>query len=274
MDRRSFLHALVAAAPLIARAQELRLPAPAPVPGGVAVVKLGPGQLPPLAWLQGERVLVAGDPTEWTAVAGIPLSARPGGVLSLNVERTVDSVETIPLTIAPKRYATQRLTVRPGQVDLSPEDLARYERERAHLQQVRKTFSEWRPDSLLLVPPCEGERSDSFGMRRFFNNQPRSPHNGMDIAAPEGTPVVAAGAGEIIDTGDYFFSGHTVIIDHGQGFLSLYAHLSRIDIAAGERVAAATRIGSVGATGRVTGPHLHFSVFLNNTAVDPALFLA
>lgn len=277
MHRRSFLQRLIAAvtiSPLVARSQTATLPRAEPVPGGIALVTLGPADLPPLAWLDGDRVMVAGDPSGWVAVVGIPLGARPGNVPPLVVERASGASESIALAISPKRYATQRLTVKPGQVDLSPEDLSRYERERAHLQSVRRTFTEWAPDSFLLVQPCEGPRSDSFGKRRFFNDQPRNPHNGLDIAAPLGTPVIAAGAGEVIDVGDYFFSGQTLVINHGRGFLTLYAHLSRIGVTLGERLAAATPVGEVGATGRVTGPHLHFSVFLNATAVDPGLFLA
>lgn len=276
MDRRNFLRRListVAVYPLAASAQQSRLPESTPVPGGISVVTLGAAELPPLAWFNGNRVLVAGDSSEWLAVVGIPLGTRPGSAPPLTVERAGGEPESIPLAIGPKRYATQRLTVKPEQVDLSPEDLARYERERAHLQNVRKTFTEWAPESLQLVQPCDGPRSDSFGKRRYFNDQPRNPHSGMDIAAPTGTPVVASGAGEVIDVGDYLFSGQTVIVNHGQGFLTLYAHLSAIEVETGERVAAAAPLGKVGATGRVTGPHLHFSVFLNTTSVDPALFL-
>jgi len=277
MDRRSFLHLLstvAASTALPGRARANRLPRPASVPGGVAVVNLGPEPSPPLARFESERVMVAGDASGWYAVVGIPLDAKAGAALPLTVERPERAPETIALEIGRKRYATQHLRVKPGQVELTPEDLARHEQERTHLRAVLRTFSESSPDSLLLLQPCEGPRSDSFGKRRFFNRQPRSPHSGLDIAAPEGTPVIAAGAGTVLDVGDYFFSGHSLILDHGQGFLTLYAHLSAVNAGAGDRVPAGIRIGSVGATGRVTGPHLHFSVYLNAAAVDPGLFIA
>ncbi|MEK6210937.1 MAG: peptidoglycan DD-metalloendopeptidase family protein [Pseudomonadota bacterium] len=256
------------------RARADGLPRPASVPGGVAVVNLGPEPSPPLARFNGERVLVAGDASGWYAVVGIPLDAKVGAALRLTVERAEREPETIALAIGRKRYATQHLSVKPEQVELSPADLARHEQERAHMRSVLRTFSESAPDSLLLLQPCEGPRSDSFGKRRFFNRQPRSPHSGLDIAAPDGTPVVAAGTGNVLDVGDYFFSGQTLILDHGRGFLTLYAHLSAIDANIGDRVPAGKRFASVGATGRVTGPHLHFSVYLNAAAVDPELFIS
>lgn len=277
MDRRTFLHLLAAAAApsaLSGRTRADELPRRAPVPGGVAVVNLGPEPSPPLARLNGERVLVAGDASGWFAVVGIPLDAKVGTALPLTVERAEHAPETIALPIGRKRYATQHLSVKPGQVELSPADLARHAQERAHLRGVLRTFSESAPDSLLLLQPCEGLRSDSFGKRRFFNRQPRSPHSGLDIAAPDGTPVVAAGAGNVLDVGDYFFSGQTMILDHGRGLLTLYAHLSAMDANTGDRVRAGKRIAAVGATGRVTGPHLHFSVYLNAAAVDPELFIS
>jgi murein DD-endopeptidase MepM/ murein hydrolase activator NlpD len=275
MNRRRILLALapvLLASTWLARARAASAPRVSPVPGGVARVALGASASPPHARLGKSRLLVAREGDEWFALVGIPLAAKAGSKLQVEVARA-SRTERIDIAVAPKQYAAQHLKVPRGQVDLSPEDLARYERERTHLAAAVATFSDATPATLAMLQPAPGPRSGTFGLRRYFNGQPRSPHTGMDIAAPAGTPVVAANAGRVIDTGDYFFPGRTVILDHGQGLLSLYSHLSAFEAGVGDDVAAGAPIGKVGATGRVTGPHLHFSVYLNAVAVDPALFL-
>ena len=246
-------------------------PRAAAVPGGVARVDLGPAPERPRAWADDAPLLVLGDAIVWTALVGIPLTAGPG---TAHLRVVTDAGERrLPYAIVPKRYAEQHLKVAPRTVDLSPADLARHEREREHQQGVIASFSAPPTGALRMRAPCAGPRSDSFGKRRFFNGQPRNPHSGMDIAAPTGTPVVAPLAGTVVDTGDYFFNGSTVWLDHGGGLLSMLCHLSRIDCQPGDRLAAGQRLGAVGASGRVTGPHLHWTVTLSRASVDPALFL-
>jgi len=243
------------------------------VPGGIAAIDLGAHRDAPRARLGESPVLVMRQSDHWMAFVGIPLSAQPGVALTLNVEERDGTRTSRTIQIGTKRYLTQRLKVAPEFVDLSDEDRARHERERDHLNQVIHTFSPQAPASLQLKAPLSGRRSSSFGLRRVFNGQSRNPHTGMDIAAALGAPVRAAAFGAVIDVGDYLFPGRTLVLDHGSGLLTLYAHLSSIEVEMKATVEAGQSIGRVGASGRVTGPHLHFSVYLNGTAVDPALLL-
>lgn len=247
------------------------------VPGGVARLSLGPAAVRPVAhWqLADARVplLVVGDVIEWTALVGIPLSTSPGPA-HIMVQETGGGSRQVSYTVAPKKYSEQRLKVAPGKVDLSPEDEARYERERDHQAGVMAIYSAPLPStSLRMQVPVPGRRSSSFGLRRVFNGQSRNPHSGMDIAAATGTPIASPLPGRVIDTGDYFFNGNTVWLDHGGGLLSMVCHLSAIDVKTGDVLKTGQRVGAVGATGRVTGPHLHWGVMLNRSMVNPALFI-
>ena len=248
------------------------LPGQRAAPGGVALVALGAAADRPEAWLGDLPLLVIGGPEGWSALVGLALDTRPGP-LQIRWAVAGQPARMAGLVVQPHRYGEQRLTVAPGQVDLSAENLARYQREKAHQQAVIGTFSTEPPASLRMAAPVPGLRSGSFGLRRVFNGQARAPHSGMDIAAPSGTPVAAPLAGRVIDTGDYFFNGQTVWLDHGAGLLSMLCHLSAIGVQLGDLLAAGQPLGAVGATGRATGPHLHWSVSLNRALVDPALFL-
>lgn len=232
---------------------------------------VGPGTEPaPDVRFGAAPVFVFERDGRFVAAVGLPLATEPGELDTL----TVDG-EPLSLAVEAHRYREQRLIV-PNREHVSPgeENLKRIRRERQEIDVALTAFRDVPVDEPTFLPPVDGRRSASFGLRRFFNDQPRSPHKGMDIAAPTGTPVLVPAAGIVTATGDYFFNGQTVIIDHGQGLISLYCHLSAIDVEPGETVDPGERLGRVGATGRVTGPHLHFATYLNGAAVDPALLLA
>ena len=248
------------------------LPRTSAVPGGVVTIPIeGPADVEPVVTFDGARAMVLRDTANWLAVVGIPLGTSPGHEQA--VVKQGNAKTHVAFNIAAKEYAIQKLTVPPSQVNLSKKDLARVEKERVRIRAALSTFSASPPGTLRLLQPTPGPRSSSYGLRRFFNNESRSPHSGMDISAAAGAPVQAAAAGIVTDVGNYFFNGNTVILDHGAGLVTMYCHLSRIRVEAGRSVHAGELIGDVGATGRVTGPHLHFGVTLNGTMVDPALFL-
>jgi len=238
-------------------------------PGGVAIIDVGSTELAmPEVSFNNRSVLVMRDADRWKAVLGIPLDTDPGSV------SVVTNGIKVPVTIKEHGYTEQRITVaNQSYVTPDQEQLDRIGGERKIINGALNNFRDVPVTDISLAAPVDGPRSSSFGKRRFFNDQPRAPHKGMDISANQGVPIEAPLDGVVTATGEYFFNGNTVIIDHGQGYVTMYCHLSEISAAEGQVVATGETIGAVGATGRVTGPHLHFGTYLNGTAVDPAIFL-
>lgn len=250
------------------------LPRHSPVPGGVAVIPLGikTDQPSPKAMYDQTRVMVVADAGQWVAIVGIPLSAKPGEQ-RLELTEPVGKAQFF-FKVTDKQYQVQHITIENKRmVDPNPEDVARISKEKPVIDAA---LAFWRDSGVVetaFVQPAEGGLSSNFGSRRVFNNQPRAPHSGIDIAASIGTPVKAPAAGTVLEVGNYFFNGNTVFIDHGQGLVSMFCHLDRIDAKAGQAVKAGDLVGAVGKTGRATGPHLHWTVSLNNARIDPQLFL-
>ena len=241
-----------------------------PVPGGVAVVDLGDGATRPAARFQGKPVLVVReDGRRWIAVVGVPLGIAPG-----QQHLELDDGRRPGFTVGGRDYREQHITLKnKEQVSPSPANLARIDRELAEQTAAYRRFSPRQPSNLLFDKPVAGPLSSPFGLRRFFNGEERNPHSGLDFAVPAGTPVRAPAAGKVILVGDYFFNGRTVFVDHGQGLISMFCHLSQIGVQVGDELARGAVLGKVGATGRATGPHLHWNVSLNDARVDPSIFI-
>jgi murein DD-endopeptidase MepM/ murein hydrolase activator NlpD len=240
-----------------------------PVPGGVAVLQLGSKASAPQVRFQGKPVLtVKEDGQQWIAIIGLPLTSQPGTAQAL-----VDG-QAVEFQIGSKHYREQRITLKnPEQVNPNPANLKRIEHELAEQTAAYQQFSPRQPSNLLFDKPVAGPLSSPFGLRRFFNGEERNPHSGLDFAAKTGTPIKAPAAGKVILIGDYFFNGKTVFIDHGQGLISMFCHLSAVDVQLGQELPRGGLLGKVGSTGRATGPHLHWNVSLNDARVDPAIFI-
>ena len=243
-----------------------------PVPGGIALLKLKPHQLNSSATFKNKnlaRLTVDGAPH---LLVGIPLNTKPGKH-TVVLKDSDNQKEKISFTVKAKEYTAQYLTIKnKRKVNPYEKDMPRILSEKKRKTAAKVHWSNNAIDTDFIVP-VDGRISSIFGLRRFFNNQPRRPHSGLDIAAPEGTPVQAIASGTVIESGDFFFSGNMVYLDHGQGLISMYAHLHEIKVKVGDTIKPGQIIGTVGETGRVTGPHLHLSVIANQTTVDPLLFL-
>ena len=251
----------------------VELPDSTPVPGGVVLIDLPAGKATPQVRYRDKPVMVLANGTGFTAVVGLPLATKPGRH-SLQVRYADGSSTRLDFQVQDKTYTSQHITLKNKRM-VNPEkrDMERIGHEQLQIKKALATWNTRAPDSLHFSLPVSGPVSSPFGLRRFFNEQPRKPHSGLDLAAPEGTPIRAPAGGRIVDSGEFFFNGNTVFIDHGQGLVTMYCHMSRIDVKPGQAIRRGEVIGAVGKTGRATGPHLHWGVSLNDARVDPTLFL-
>jgi murein DD-endopeptidase MepM/ murein hydrolase activator NlpD len=246
------------------------------VPGGVALVPIQSNHnQPPLVYFNNNRVTVTRDPSNqqmWLAVVGIPLGQNAGQA-KLQVV-TGDDKSEISINIKEKAYRSENIQVQQKFVTPPAKVINRIQDEAMHLNRILSAWQMTNKTEFNLLKPVEGRVSSEFGVHRVLNGQPRSFHKGIDYAAPIGTPIRAAQHGVVVEVGDYYYTGNTVVIDHGQTFKTIYCHLNSIDINKGDIVAKGEHIGKVGKTGRASGPHLHFGVSLNNARISPELFFA
>ena len=248
------------------------LPEQALVPGGIALLELPDYKQGTKVYFDNKRIAVFPYKESWVAMAGIGLSKKPGDY-EFSIRRADGLSLNTRVTVEYKKYDEQHLTIKnKRKVNPNKQDSERIAAESQRKKKARKQYSETEP-KVDFIWPVTGRISSIFGLRRFFNEQERRPHSGLDIAADEGTPVMAVADGTVVDTGDFFFSGNMIYLDHGQGIISLYAHLSKISVKPGDIVKQGDIIGDVGQTGRVTGPHLHFAVYANQTLIDPMFML-
>jgi murein DD-endopeptidase MepM/ murein hydrolase activator NlpD len=243
------------------------------VPGGIALVDLKRVDKTPKFTFKGKPVLTVLHQEKSIAIVGLPLNLKPGEHYIQGSWGKEKSLQKIFFSVVDKQYTTQKIQIKDKRkVNPYAKDMDRILAEKKRKQKARLVFTPTQVD-VDLLQPVEGIMTGSYGRRRIFNGQKKRPHSGMDIAAAKGTPVLAPAAGNVIELGDFFFSGNLVYIDHGQGLITLFAHLSKTNVELGQTIKKGEVIGEVGATGRVTGPHLHWSLGLNGTWVDPQLFL-
>ncbi|VAW54257.1 Phage lysin, 1,4-beta-N-acetylmuramidase or lysozyme  len=248
------------------------LPEQALVPGGIALLKLTNYEQDTEVYFKNKRIAVFPYENTWVAMAGIGLSTQPGDY-EFSIRRADGLSLNTKVTVKHKKYDEQHLTIKnKRKVNPNKDDTKRIAAESKRKKKAKRLYSEGSPN-VDFIWPVTGRISSIFGLRRFFNEQERRPHNGLDIAAKEGTPIKATADGIVVDSGDFFFSGNMIYLDHGQGIISLYAHMSKITVKPGDVVRQGDIIGEVGQTGRVTGPHLHFAIIANQTLIDPVFML-
>lgn len=250
-------------------------PIASPVPGGIAIIELYPAfnkQSKVYFWKK--RILTRKVNNTWQALVGLPLKIKPG-IHKIKIINMQGKKSFKEFSVHNKDYETRHITIKNKRmVSPTKKDIKRHYKEKPLIVAALKTWTENTNIQTNFIHPVDGRFSSIFGLKRIYNNQKRiRRHTGLDIAAPTGTVIISPANGKVIRTGSYFFTGNTVFIDHGQGLISMYCHLDKTDVKAGQELTQGQNIGTVGMTGRVSGPHLHWVVSLNNTKVDPKLFI-
>jgi len=226
------------------------------------------------AEFQGKRYpLGSGDSGQtYEGLLGIDLNTKPEkyGIRFVATDGSgKGDSQTFSIKVMKADFAVQKITLPKSMVDLDPKTIERVNRESKRLNDLFQKFGNERVWKGAFIRPVEGELSGAFGTRRIINGQPKSPHTGVDLRAEEGTPVWASNSGRVALVDDFFFSGKSVILDHGWGLYSMYFHLSEARVRVGDQIPKGTELGRVGSTGRSTGPHLHWGIILNGARVDP-----
>ncbi len=258
--------------PIAVLATSFQPPRDSRVPGGVAVLTIAKADAPmPTVTYDGARAWVMRRDDTWVAIIGLPLSIQ-AGEHAISVTQN-EATRIQKFVVNSKRYPVQKLKLDKAMVDPPPAVMARIERESAHLKNMRAYWRDSDATSAAFVLPAVGRLSSRFGVARVLNGKPRSPHAGLDVAVGVGTPINAPADGIVLDAGDYYYCGKTMMIDHGNGLITMNCHLSEFIAKPGDIVKQGQRVALSGSTGRATGPHLHWSVFLNGVSVEPELFL-
>lgn len=263
---------LASAFMMMTPANAASLPTASLVPGGIALLPVAAsGDHAPAVYYRDQRVIVIRTDQGWTAVVGIPLETKPG----VQTAQARGTDLKLVFNVEGKAYEVQHITLSNQRMVTPAEaDLKRIREETARMTKIYRHWTDVADLPLPFQSPISGRQSSAFGLRRVFNGESRNPHSGLDIAAPKGTPVGAPAEGTVVNTGDYYFNGRTVFIDHGQGLITMYCHLDEIRVHEGQKIKRGDILGTVGMSGRATGAHLHWTVSINDARVDPRLFLA
>ena len=251
------------------------IPSHNPVPGGIYIKKLAvQTPKPPKLYLYNHQVMTLPEKSHsnrWYALIGIPLSARKNAI-ALDMRFPIN--KKIQLDIKKKKYGRQRLTIKNKKYKkLNHKQKQRIAREKKEIKLLLKHRSQRDPWQESYELPLNGRITSQFGLRRTFNRKNAGNHLGVDIAAPLGKKVKAPASGVVLAIKNQFYNGRTVYLDHGNGVITVYTHLNRIFVKARHHVAKGKSIGTVGLTGRTTGPHLHWETIINQIHVDPMLII-
>lgn len=244
------------------------------IPGGIAVFDFESNYSNPKAFYRTVPLYtqhIKGN--HWQALLGIPLMEK-AGKKSITIQDF--STRTLETEIKAHHYKEQHITLKGKKkkyVNPNTAHMGRIKKERPVLAKARVFFSDKILSDGLFIRPVKGVTTSPFGLKRFYNGQARRPHTGIDYAGAIGTQIKAPADGKVLLAGEYFFNGNTIFLDHGQGLISVYIHMNKRLVKQGQSVKKGEIIGTIGQSGRATGPHLHWGVYLNRTVVNPNLLM-